>query len=80
MSDLSLAPQTLERSRSQLPVAAYFDPELYHREARLIFERRPRYLGHELAVPEVGDHQITCGTQSYEPHRGKPCGGASVDR
>ena len=56
MSDLSLAPQALERSRSQLPVAAYFDPELFRRETQRIFARRPRYLGHALAVPEVGDH------------------------
>ncbi|MBP6778188.1 MAG: aromatic ring-hydroxylating dioxygenase subunit alpha [Piscinibacter sp.] len=56
MSDLSLAPQALERSRSQLPVSAYFDPALFEREQLAIFGRRPRYLGHELAVPEIGDH------------------------
>ena len=56
MSDLSLAPQALERSRSQLPVAAYFDPDLHRRELHAIFAARPRYLGHALAVPEVGDH------------------------
>ena len=56
MSDLSLAPQALERSRSQLPVSAYFDPALFQREQLEIFGRRPRYLGHELAVPEIGNH------------------------
>ena len=56
MSDLSLAPGVLERSRSQLPVSAYFDHDLFRRETALIFERRPRYLGHILSVPEVGDH------------------------
>ena len=49
MSDLSLAPLALERSRSQLPVSAYFDPDLYQRELRAIFAARPRYLGHALA-------------------------------
>jgi choline monooxygenase len=56
MSDLSLAPQALERGRSQLPVSAYFDPAVYRREVERIFGRRPHYLGHELAVPELGDH------------------------
>ncbi|MCV2363507.1 aromatic ring-hydroxylating dioxygenase subunit alpha [Paucibacter sp. DJ1R-11] len=41
---------------SQLPVPAYFDPELYQREQELIFKAGPRYIGHALAVPEVGDH------------------------
>jgi len=56
MSDLSLSPQALERSRTQLPVSAYFDSRLFEREQRQIFARRPRYLGHEASVPEVGDH------------------------
>jgi phenylpropionate dioxygenase-like ring-hydroxylating dioxygenase large terminal subunit len=56
MSDLSLAPEALERSRSQLPVGAYFDPAVFRDEVRHFFGRGPRYLGHELAVPEVGDH------------------------
>ena len=57
MSDLSITLEALERSRSQLSVAAYFDEALFREEQRLIFERAPRYLGHELAVPEVGDYQ-----------------------
>ncbi|HRI17872.1 MAG TPA: aromatic ring-hydroxylating dioxygenase subunit alpha, partial [Burkholderiaceae bacterium] len=56
MSDLSLLPQALDRSRSQLPVAAYFDTALFELELQRIFGPRPRYLGHELAVPEIGDH------------------------
>ena len=43
-------------SRSQLPVSAYFDPEVFQLEAQRIFAHRPRYLGHELSVPEIGDH------------------------
>jgi phenylpropionate dioxygenase-like ring-hydroxylating dioxygenase large terminal subunit len=56
MSDLSHAQGTLDRSRSQLPVSAYFDPALFEREQAQIFSRAARYLGHELMVPEVGDH------------------------
>ena len=55
MSDLSIGLQALERSRSQLPVSSYFDEDLFRQEQRLIFESLPRYVGHELAVPEVGD-------------------------
>ena len=55
MSDLSISLESLERSRSQLPVSSYFDEELFQREQALIFLQSPRYLGHELAVPEVGD-------------------------
>jgi choline monooxygenase len=60
MSDLSLAlpalDSTLEHPRLQLPVSAYFDDDLHRREMELIFQHGPRYLGHELAIPEVGDH------------------------
>ena len=56
MSDLSRSSEALERSRSQLPVAAYFDADVFRRETRHIFETRARYLGHELAVAEIGDH------------------------
>jgi choline monooxygenase len=53
MSDLSLH---LAPSKAQLPVTAYFDAELYAKEQQLIFDGGPRYLGHELAVPQVGDY------------------------
>ena len=53
MSDLSVS---LTPSKTQLPVAAYFDAELYAKEQRLIFDDGPKYLGHELAVPNVGDY------------------------
>jgi len=57
MSDLSIALESLDRSRTQLPVRSYFDEALYQREQELIFQPAARYLGHELSVPEVGDHQ-----------------------
>ena len=56
MSDLSISLESLERSRTQLPVSSYFDEELFRSEQALIFQHSPRYLGHELAVPEVGDY------------------------
>jgi choline monooxygenase len=56
MSDLSISLEALERSRFQLPVSSYFDEELFRREQALIFQQSPRYLGHELAVPQFGDH------------------------
>ncbi len=56
MSDLSVSLESLERSRLQLPVSSYFDEALFRREQALIFQHSPRYLGHELAVPAVGDY------------------------
>ncbi|HUG22661.1 aromatic ring-hydroxylating oxygenase subunit alpha [Piscinibacter sp.] len=56
MSDLSIILEALERSRSQLSVASYFDDDLFRREMELVFQHGPRYLGHELSVPEVGDY------------------------
>ncbi len=56
MSDLSISLQALERSSTQLSVSTYFDEALFRKEQALIFQRGPRYVGHELAVPEVGDY------------------------
>jgi choline monooxygenase len=53
MSDLSLQ---LQQAASQLPVSSYFDEALFQRELETIFQRGPRYVGHQLAVPEVGDY------------------------
>jgi choline monooxygenase len=55
MSDLSVTLAALERSRSQLSVSSYFDDGLFRREMTSLFADRPRYLGHALAVPELGD-------------------------
>ena len=53
MSDLSLR---LQQAQSQLPVHSYFDNALYQREMETIFNNGPRYLGHALSVPHVGDY------------------------
>ena len=64
MSDLSVTPEALSRSRSQLSVSTYFDTALFEREMAQLFRNRPRYLGHELAVPEMGDYYAL-------PHEGE---------
>jgi choline monooxygenase len=53
MSDLSLQ---LQQAASQLPVTSYFDEALFQRELETIFQQGPRYVGHQLAVPNVGDY------------------------
>ncbi len=61
MSDLSLQ---LQQATSQLPVSSYFDEALYQLELRNIFARGPRYVGHQLAVPETGNYYAL-------PHEGE---------
>ncbi len=56
MSDLSISLEALEQSSSQLPVSSYFDEGLFRSEQQLIFQHAPRYVGHELHVPDVGDY------------------------
>ena len=53
MSDLSLQ---LQQAASQLPVSSYFDEALYQREMAGLFARGPRYVGHSLSVPRIGDY------------------------
>jgi choline monooxygenase len=55
MSNLSNALQ-LKAISSQLPVTAYFDEALLARELEILFKKGPRYVGHELMVPEAGDY------------------------
>ena len=52
MSDLSLL---LHPATCQLPVSSYFDDALFQRESGSIFAHGPRYVGHALSVPNVGD-------------------------
>jgi choline monooxygenase len=53
MSDLSLQ---LQQAASQLPVSSYFDEALFRREMEVIFQQGPRYVGHQLSVPNHGDY------------------------
>jgi choline monooxygenase len=41
---------------TQLPVGAYFDSALLAAERDTLFKHGPRYVGHELMVPNVGDY------------------------
>lgn len=54
MSDLATFAK-LVRSTAQLPVSVYFDESLLQREIKQLFQQGPRYIGHELMVPNVGD-------------------------
>ena len=53
MSDLSLQ---LQQASSQLPVSSYFEEALFQRELKTIFQQGPRYVGHQLSVPDIGDY------------------------
>jgi choline monooxygenase len=53
MSDLSLQ---LQQAASQLPVSTYFDEALFQRELNTLFQQGPRYVGHQLSVPNAGDY------------------------
>ena len=56
MSDIaSLA--RLRPANCQLPVSWYFEPEIFAREKKLLFDAGSGYVGHELMVPNVGDYQ-----------------------
>src|SRR5471032_309648 len=55
MSDLGTHAK-LARSNAQLPVSVYFDEALLQREMQQLFQAGPRYVGHELMVPNVGDY------------------------
>ncbi|MGH9578432.1 MAG: aromatic ring-hydroxylating oxygenase subunit alpha, partial [Terriglobales bacterium] len=56
MSNVASYPQ-LRPASCQLPVSWYFDPEIFAREKKLLFDAGSNYVGHELMVPEVGDYQ-----------------------
>jgi choline monooxygenase len=51
-----IAPQA-RPDRPQLPVSWYVDPDIYALEQQHLFSQVPRYIGHQLAVPEVGDYR-----------------------
>jgi phenylpropionate dioxygenase-like ring-hydroxylating dioxygenase large terminal subunit len=55
MSDIATASR-LAPAVSQLPVSWYFNPRLFELEKRLFFDNGPRYVGHELMVPNEGDY------------------------
>lgn len=61
MASLSLVTQPksqISAPQAQLPVAWYVDPDIYAIEQKYLFAKAPKYLGHELMVPNVGDYQV----------------------
>jgi len=56
MTDLANV-SALTRTPVQLPIDWYFDPRIAEIERKLLFDRGPGYVGHELMVPEVGDYR-----------------------
>jgi phenylpropionate dioxygenase-like ring-hydroxylating dioxygenase large terminal subunit len=55
MSDILTRAQ-LKPSAPQLPIAWYYDPDIFQREMTVVFGNGPGYVGHELMVPNVGDY------------------------
>jgi choline monooxygenase len=53
----------LQPPASQLPIAWYFDPEIFAREQAMIFAAGPQYVGHDLMVPKDGDYITLEGSQ-----------------
>ncbi|MDR0250877.1 MAG: aromatic ring-hydroxylating dioxygenase subunit alpha [Burkholderiales bacterium] len=47
-----------EEETSQLPISSYFDEALYEAELEQLFVKGPRYLGHELMVPNLNDYHV----------------------
>jgi choline monooxygenase len=55
MSDLPRSRLELACASPQLPVSHYFDERIFALEKKLLFDNGPRYVGHELMVPEAGE-------------------------
>jgi phenylpropionate dioxygenase-like ring-hydroxylating dioxygenase large terminal subunit len=53
------------RPRYQLPPEAYYDPDWYEREQRLLFGRNYNLVGYEVDIPDTGDFLVT--TVGVEP-------------
>jgi choline monooxygenase len=56
MSDLSSV-SVFNSASPQLSPEWYFDPAIFDIAKRVLFDRGPGYVGHELMVPNVGDYQ-----------------------
>ena len=56
MSSLATISSIKRPSQPQLPVSWYSDPEIYALEQKVLFPHSPRYIGHQLMTPEIGDY------------------------
>ncbi len=43
---------------AQPPIRWNFDPQVLDIEQRVLFDAGPKYVGHELMVPNLGDYQV----------------------
>lgn len=48
-------------AQTQPPLGWYFDPGILELEQRILFDRGPNYVGHELMVPSLGDYYVLSG-------------------
>lgn len=55
MASLASVTSLQPKSMPQLPVSWYADPAIYALEQKLLFPAAPKYIGHELMVPNRGD-------------------------
>lgn len=58
IAPLILATQSPSRLKTQLPVSWYTDPVIYAIEQQHLFPLAPRYIGHELVLPNQGDFRV----------------------
>ena len=65
MSNLATVTR-LGEAASQFPVDWYCDPRVLAAEMRTLFAGTPRYVGHELMVPEVGDYVALPGRDNAQ--------------
>jgi len=59
---MSKCDQVFHTSIMQLPVSTYFDDFLYQKELDYLFSIGPKYIGHELMIPNIGNYH----TLQYE--------------
>jgi len=57
MADLSEISK-LANSAIQLPIDWYLNSEILEIEKKLLFDKGPGYIGHEIMVPEIGDYYV----------------------
>ncbi|MFH1044326.1 MAG: hypothetical protein V1796_04595 [Pseudomonadota bacterium] len=56
MSEIG-SPSIRKQSNPRLPVSWYFHRQMPELEQKFLFENGPGYVGHELMVPNAGDHR-----------------------
>jgi len=57
MSEIA-KPQQFNPVSAQPPLRWYFDPKILEIEQRVLLDAGPKYVGHELMVPNLGDYHV----------------------